>query len=1014
MTIFTQSRIADMKIGHLCLEKGVTVKRVTRLLFVLISVAAPVWAYALGLGEIKLRSALEEPFDAEIELSSASSSVLKSLRVGLADPEDFTRVGIKPVPAVKLLRFEVIEKPGGGAAIRITTREPIHDPYLNFLVEANWGRGRALREYTVLLDPPELAGEDAPVIEAPVVATQPGQAAVPEGAIDETALEPEPPPLEDDGLLEPEPGFVEVEPVPDVAGAGAVEPELPPVDDEGLIEPEIIEPEPLTDVAEAEELAPVDDEGLLEGVAAADTAEAVDAPSAATEPALAEGEPGGQAGLDLDDVAVVAEPAAAPLSYTVKRGDTLWSIAEQMRGDRSVSIYQMMMALFYNNRHAFLRDNVNNLMAGTVLRIEDEGELTAVSSAAARSEFWEQHRAWQAYKQMLAESVVTQTDTLPEAGPEVALSEETYSAEEVAHLPEASKVAQAGEGGGAQLKLVSPEEMAPTAPASEGEAAAGAAAEGEPTSANLAQLQKMREEVLAEIESSEEGTEQNQALREKLAALEEQIASLQRVVSVKDTELAAMQQQAAQQQVREPVVQVETEIPPEEEAGLIARLNRSPQLMGILGGAVLLLLAWLWLMFRRRRERGAPEGASAAPAEEFVDEEDTTAAFYAEQDAEDDVMERVDALVEQGNHTAAVELLNDAIQREPENEDYRYRLLEILYEMKNRDAFAHQAEELYGLSGGRDSARWSKVVAMGAALLPAHALFSAANPDTAEAASEVEEFLSEVEDEAAGEWDDMDLDGELQELEDSKQEAEEEADKIIGEVLGEDGAGAGEDTSGAGQQEQDSGWDTAEFEMEDEELPDTFALEEELLEEAPDQAGDDDAGIDFELRDAGGAAAGTAVEDGAGSEAAETIGGDVLEFTRHTDEERTGQGKEHRPPEPSSEGEPSAEESLLQAETEPEEADADIEEEFELVDEQPDGDGGKDATFPSFSEYDAMAEQEDLLDEVDEIGTKLDLARAYIDMGDSEAAQSMLDEVKQDGDDAQKREADELLKQLNG
>ncbi|HHS83777.1 MAG TPA: peptigoglycan-binding protein LysM, partial [Gammaproteobacteria bacterium] len=73
----------------------------------------------------------------------------------------------------------------------------------------------------------------------------------------------------------------------------------------------------------------------------------------------------------------------------------------------------------------------------------------------------------------------------------------------------------------------------------------------------------------------------------------------------------------------------------------------------------------------------------------------------------------------------------------------------------------------------------------------------------------------------------------------------------------------------------------------------------------------------------------------------------------------------------------------------------------------------EDLAFPSFSEYDAMAEDDELLDDVDEIGTKLDLARAYIDMGDAEAARSMLDEVKEEGDKVQKQEATELLEQID-
>jgi len=167
-------------------KRGMAVRGMIRTLLVLFSML-PTWAFALGLGDIKLHSALEEPFDAEIELTSATKSVLKSLQVKLAPKEDFARVGIKPVAAIKLLRFEVVQKPGGGAAIHVTTSEPIHDPYLNFLVEASWGRGRVLREYTVLLDPPELAGEETPIIEAPTTAV-----AEPETAMQAPAVEPPP------------------------------------------------------------------------------------------------------------------------------------------------------------------------------------------------------------------------------------------------------------------------------------------------------------------------------------------------------------------------------------------------------------------------------------------------------------------------------------------------------------------------------------------------------------------------------------------------------------------------------------------------------------------------------------------------------------------------------------------------------------------------------------------------------------------------------------------------------
>ena len=55
---------------------------------------------------------------------------------------------------------------------------------------------------------------------------------------------------------------------------------------------------------------------------------------------------------------------------------------------------------------------------------------------------------------------------------------------------------------------------------------------------------------------------------------------------------------------------------------------------------------------------------------------------------------------------------------------------------------------------------------------------------------------------------------------------------------------------------------------------------------------------------------------------------------------------------------------------------------------------------------------EDIFSNVDEVGTKLDLAKAYVDMGDSDGARSILDEVLEEGDDSQKQQAEDLLAQM--
>ena len=125
-----------------------------RLLFILLMVAMPGLVSALGLGNIKTESGLNQPFEARIELLSATAAELDSLTVSLADQEAFHRAGIERLFVLTQLRFGLQQNEVGPDYIRIYSREPIREPYLNFLIEANWSKGRIFREYTVLLDPP--------------------------------------------------------------------------------------------------------------------------------------------------------------------------------------------------------------------------------------------------------------------------------------------------------------------------------------------------------------------------------------------------------------------------------------------------------------------------------------------------------------------------------------------------------------------------------------------------------------------------------------------------------------------------------------------------------------------------------------------------------------------------------------------------------------------------------------------------------------------------------------------
>ncbi len=125
-----------------------------RILLVLLALVAPTGVNALGLGKLELLSALNQPFKARVELLSATADELDSLKVSLADQEAFERAGIQRTFLLTSLRFRVEETESGSDYIRIHSSESIREPFLNFLLEINWSKGRLFREYTVLLDPP--------------------------------------------------------------------------------------------------------------------------------------------------------------------------------------------------------------------------------------------------------------------------------------------------------------------------------------------------------------------------------------------------------------------------------------------------------------------------------------------------------------------------------------------------------------------------------------------------------------------------------------------------------------------------------------------------------------------------------------------------------------------------------------------------------------------------------------------------------------------------------------------
>ena len=132
---------------------------------------SPAIVFAFGLGEIEINSALNQPMDAEIELVGFNSAQIDEVQVELANQQMFERVGVpRPYILTRLKFTPMLSR--GKPIIRITSTDSIREPFLTFLIDVRWAKGKLLREYTVLLDPPVFGDKAKAAIQAPKVATQ--------------------------------------------------------------------------------------------------------------------------------------------------------------------------------------------------------------------------------------------------------------------------------------------------------------------------------------------------------------------------------------------------------------------------------------------------------------------------------------------------------------------------------------------------------------------------------------------------------------------------------------------------------------------------------------------------------------------------------------------------------------------------------------------------------------------------------------------------------------------------
>ena len=633
----------------------------------------PSLAAAAGLGKLTVFSALGQPLRAEIELLALQKGESDSLSVRLPSAEVFRKANIEYSGALLSVKFSIEQRGADRYVIVLSSGQPINEPFLDLMVELDWTTGRLVREYTFLLDPPEYRmPQPAPAMAAPVTGT-------------------------------PVIKSVEMpkQPLPDTRAPGVGR--LP--------------------------AAPVAEAAAPKAVAPKAAAPRASAPRA------------------------TAPKAAAPrpvTSYQVKQGDTLTKIANANRPD-SISLQQMLIALYRSNADEFDDNNINRLRAGKILNIPDMDTAASVDQEEATRTVLAHAADFNEYRRKLAAAVAAAPERADQRR-QVASGKITARVED---KPAAARDAKD------QLKLSQAEEA------------------GKPGAKRSAQ--GLQEDLFAKEKEIKEANE-------RIAMLEKNVRDMQKLLELKSQPGAQLQQQAAQagavkavepakapepakaaDEVKAPEPAKTAEpakaedvakaapkaaapvappkivapAPPAPELSLVDEiLDNELALYG--GGAFLLLLfaAYGYYAWRRKKTlqkmessaMGAPDLATDSVFGAFSGVKVDTGSSEIQGDfgqsgtaaaidtGEVDPIAEADVYMAYGRDAQAEAILKEALAKDPSRQPIRAKLLEIYANRKDAKAFEVVAAEIQAATGGA-GVEWEKAVALGAQLDPGNPLY---------------------------------------------------------------------------------------------------------------------------------------------------------------------------------------------------------------------------------------------------------------------------------------------------
>ncbi|QBX42413.1 peptidoglycan-binding protein [Pseudomonas fluorescens] len=856
-------------------------------------------AHALGLGELTLKSTLNQPLVAEIELLDVKDLTAAEVVPSLASPEDFAKAGVDRQAFLNDLTFTPVLNASGKSVLRVTSSKPLSEPMVKFLVQVMWPNGRLLRDYSVLLDPSKFSPQTA------------------------------------DAAAQPAPS------------------------------------------------------------------QTITAPTTG---------------------------ATHPSQYTTTPRDTLWEIAAKARTGGSVQ--QTMLAIQALNPDAFIDGNINRLKTGQVLRLPDSVESTALPQSKAIAEVAAQNEAWRQGRRYVAKPGTGQQQL------------------------DATKRGRSNVGAGQNAKdnlsLVSAENAKGRGKGPAGDAKA--------LSNKLAVTQ----------ESLDTTRRDNEELKSRMADLQSQLDKLQRLIELKNNQLAKMQAEGpgaapaataavpaitAELAATPPATPAEAAPTPESaiappvdtpaETPVVApkpvvdedktfnELLTNPILLGLIGGGAVVLLLLLLLLARRRKAQQEAEkhlrmARALAEEQEFSAEQDlpessfegletpaasvklntpapapAPAAVVApvvmaepiaaplvapSAERSDDVLDKAQSHINAGRLNQAAALLEEGVSLEPQRSDLRLKLMEVYGQQGDRDAFVGQERQL--VANGDNFAKVEELKKR----FPAMAVVAVAGLAAAAAAAEldaqyVKELLLDEPEAPAPEpaADDLDSAFDLS-LDDLDNITPVEPAPVV---------------------EPEAPVELDEFPADDDLSFESVLQQQTEIKENLDDLSDFDLDLDLGAEPAPAPAADLADDDflldldegvkdlsPAEPVVANEVPQDDLELPADFDLSLADEMDSN----------PAAEPDAFAAELN------DVNAELDRL--------SQSIAEPTFTEADAamgddLGEDDfDFLAGTDEAATKLDLAQAYIDMGDSDGARDILNEVLTEGDEKQRGEAKEMLSHL--